>query len=83
MRSATYKRLSDVPLHKPHVIHGLNGHPETCQRLRDLGMAEHTVVRAVLHNPSLMICELHNTRLALHRRVADTIVVSPVAPDKK
>ena len=68
-------RLSDLPLGVECTIQDIQSHPETCQRLREIGFNKHTAVRTVVMNSSQLICEIHNTRIGLHRRIADEIVI--------
>ena len=78
MKNSTGKndtRLSDLPLGIPCTIQDIRSHPETRQRLREIGFNEHTSVRTVVMNSSQLICEVHNTRIGLHRRIADEIVI--------
>jgi Fe2+ transport system protein FeoA len=68
-------RLSDLPLGMECTIQDIQSHPETCQRLREIGFNKDTAVRTVVMNSSQLICEIHNTRIGLHRRIADEIVI--------
>ena len=68
-------RLSDLPLGMECTIQDIQSHPETCQRLREIGFNKDTAVRTVVMNSSQLICEVHNTRIGLHRRIADEIVI--------
>ena len=68
-------RLSDLPLGMACTIQDIQSHPETCQRLREIGFNKDTAVRTVVMNSSQLICEVHNTRIGLHRRIADEIVI--------
>ena len=69
------KRLSDLPLGVQCTIQDIRSHPETRQRLREIGFNKHTSVRTVVMNSSQLICEVHNTRIGLHRRIANEIVI--------
>jgi Fe2+ transport system protein FeoA len=60
------------------TIQDIQSHPETCQRLREIGFNKDTAVRTVVMNSSQLICEVHNTRIGLHRRIADEIVIELV-----
>ena len=59
------------------TIQDIQSRPETCQRLREIGFNKDTAVRTVVMNSSQLICEVHNTRIGLHRRIADEIVIEP------
>ncbi len=67
--------LADVPLGMACTIQDIQSRPETRQRLREIGFNKNTTVRTVVLNSSQLICELHNTRIGLHRRIADEIVI--------
>jgi len=69
--------LSDAPIGVTCVIRELKACPETSKRLRELGISEMAAVRPVVKNRTQMICEVHNTRVGLRRRIARRIVVSP------
>jgi Fe2+ transport system protein FeoA len=75
MNSRTLKKLSEVSIGSRCTIHSLNAHPETCQRLREIGFNKHTSIRTVVMNSSQLICEIHNTRIGLQRRIANEIVI--------
>jgi Fe2+ transport system protein FeoA len=68
-------RLSNAPLGVKYTIRDIQSNPETCQRLREIGFNKHTAVRTVVLNSSQLICEIHNTRIGLHRRIANEIVI--------
>ncbi len=57
-------------------IQQLNTHPETCQRLRELGFCENAIIRCVTNGSTQLICEVCNTRVGLNHSVAKTIIVS-------
>jgi ferrous iron transport protein A len=59
-------------------IQQLNSHPETCQRLRELGFCENATVRCVTNGSTQLICEVWNTRVGLNYSVASSIIVSAV-----
>ena len=69
------RKLSEISLNAQCAIQSLLASPETCQRLREIGLYERTLVRLVARTSSQIICELHNTRIGLHNRVADAILV--------
>jgi Fe2+ transport system protein FeoA len=83
MKNSTSKkntRLSDLPLGTECTIQDILSRPETCQRLREIGFNKHTAVRTVVMNSSQLICEVHNARIGLHRRIANEIVIEPLEP---
>ncbi len=59
-------------------IHQLNSHPETCQRLRELGFCEDATVRLVTNGSMQLICEVCNTRVGLNHSIASDILVTPI-----
>ena len=67
--------LSELPIGVHSTIQDIRSHPETCQRLREIGFNKHTFIRTVVINSSQLICEVHNTRIGLHRRIANEIVI--------
>jgi Fe2+ transport system protein FeoA len=71
------KRLSEIALGIRCTIQSFSARPETCQRLREMGFHERTIVRTVVKTRSQIICELHNTRIGLHNRIANSILVIP------
>ncbi len=72
------KNLSEIPNGELFLIRGIRSHPETQQRLRELGFNEHAIVRTIVKNSSRLICEVQNTRIGIHRRVAKDILVAPM-----
>jgi Fe2+ transport system protein FeoA len=68
-------RLSDVPLGMQCIIRDIHSHPETCQRLREIGFNKHTNIRTLVLNSSQFICEVNNTRIGMHRRIANEIII--------
>jgi Fe2+ transport system protein FeoA len=75
MTDADIRPLSEAPLGAECMIREICASPETRQRLREIGFSENIVVRTVVRNTSQLICELHATRIGLHRRVAETILI--------
>jgi Fe2+ transport system protein FeoA len=56
-------------------IRELAGPPEVATRLREVGFCENQVIRLVAAQASL-ICQVCNTRLAISRDLAATILVT-------
>ncbi len=75
MKREELQPLSDVPAGTECMIREINSTPETRQRLMEIGIRENTVVRTVMSNPSQMICEVNTSRIGLHRRLAQKIVI--------
>jgi len=78
MKQSSTTTLLDIVPGAGCTVHSFRGRPETCQRLRAMGFCEETVVRPVVITHSQIICELHNTRIGLHKRVASGIIVTPL-----
>jgi Fe2+ transport system protein FeoA len=77
MKTEQEEKLSEVSPGVQYTIQHLNAKPETCQRLREIGFHEQTAVRTVVKNSSQIICEVQNTRIGLHNRIAKDIFVVP------
>lgn len=52
--------------------------PDTCQRLREMGLGEEQQVRLVLQSCSV-VCQVCGVRLGISADLADSIVVEPLA----
>ncbi len=48
--------------------------PETCQRLRELGLNEESIIRLIARQATL-ICQVRNARLAFSETLARSILV--------
>jgi Fe2+ transport system protein FeoA len=59
-------------------IQRLAAPPEVTQRLREIGLGEHQVIRLLVHQSNL-ICQVCNARLALRSELAQMIIVEPLA----
>jgi Fe2+ transport system protein FeoA len=60
------------------VIRKLRSSPEVSRRLRELGICEDQVIR-LLNRSTNIVCLVCNARLALNARLAETILVEPLA----
>ena len=60
-------------------IRKLCAKPELQERLRELGLGEHQIVK-LLTSQTNFICQVCNTRLAISAQLAQLILVEPVAP---
>ena len=58
-------------------IKQLTGHPDLCQRLREMGFGEEQSIKCVLKNGSV-VCQVCNVRLGLSAKLADSIWVEPL-----
>jgi Fe2+ transport system protein FeoA len=59
-------------------IKELSTTPDVTNRLRELGMCEEQRIK-LLTRQSSYICQVCNARLAISKRLADSIMVEPVA----
>ena len=55
--------------------------PDLCQRLRELGLCEEQRIKLLLRDQSV-VCQVCNVRLGLSGRLADSIWVEPITPEK-
>ena len=55
--------------------------PDLCQRLRELGFCEEQRIKLLLRDRSV-VCQVCNVRLGLSGRLADSIWVEPITPEK-
>ena len=55
--------------------------PDQCQRLRELGLCEEQRIKLLLRDRSV-VCQVCNVRLGLSGRLADSIWVEPITPEK-
>ncbi len=69
--------LSELPEGTQGRVAELNGHVDFCQRLREMGFCESSVIQKVA-GKSMLICQLCGTRVALSDRAARQIVVEPL-----
>lgn len=58
-------------------IKQLTGHPDLCQRLREMGFGEDQRIKCMLKNGSV-VCQVCNVRLGLSAELADSIWVEPL-----
>jgi len=69
--------LTDLPTGTQGRVAELNGHVDFCQRLREMGFCESSVIQKIA-GKSMLICQLCGTRVALSDRAARQIVVEPL-----
>jgi len=58
-------------------IRKLDGQPEVCRRLREMGFSEDSVVRC-LQTGGSCICQVQHSRVGLSSQLAGQIYVEPV-----
>jgi ferrous iron transport protein A len=66
--------LTELPVGAAGRVCELDGQPELCQRLREIGFCESAVIEKIAGEKTL-ICLLCSTRIALSDRAARHIVV--------
>lgn len=71
------KTLAQTPAGTTVTISHLDSHPDTCNRLREVGFCENATIRLVSTGSSQLICEVCNTRIGLNHTTANAIVVLP------
>ncbi len=71
------KTLAQTPAGTTVTISHLDSHPDTCNRLREVGFCENATIRLVSSGSSQLICEVCNTRIGLNYTTANAIVVLP------
>jgi ferrous iron transport protein A len=54
----------------------LEGRPEVCHRLREMGFCENSVIRCV-QSGAACICQIQHARVGLSQQLARHIVVEP------
>ena len=69
--------LSRLPAGTEARVARLDGKPETCQRLREIGFCESAVICRV-GSEHMMVCQVCGTRVALNRMLAEAIHVEPL-----
>jgi ferrous iron transport protein A len=67
-------RLTELPNGAAGRVCELSGQPETCQRLREMGVGETSIIERVSGQGTLL-CQVCNTRIALSAGAAQHIVV--------
>lgn len=70
-------RLTDLPNGTVGRVCELNGEPEVCQRLREMGVGESIIIERVSGRGTLL-CQVSNTRLALSEGAASHIFVEVI-----
>jgi ferrous iron transport protein A len=71
------KTLAQTPAGTTVTVSHLDSHPDTCNRLREVGFCENATIRMISSGSSQLICEVCNTRIGLSYTTANAIVVLP------
>ena len=67
-------RLTELPARTPAKVSQLDGDPNLCARLREIGFCESAVIERISGERTL-ICQVCNTRIALSDKAAKHILV--------
>ncbi len=78
MPEMTMRTLAEIPAGSTVTVSHLDSHPDTCNRLREIGFCENAEIRCVSNKSSQLICEVCNTRVGLNYSTANAIIVLPV-----
>jgi ferrous iron transport protein A len=70
--------LTELPVGKAAKVWALDGEPNLCSRLREIGFCESASVERVSGRETLL-CQLCGTRIALSSGAAAHIVVEPIS----
>jgi ferrous iron transport protein A len=71
------RTLAEIPAGTTVTVSHLDSHPDTCNRLREIGFCENATIRCVSNGSSQLICEVCNTRVGLNYTTANAILVLP------
>ena len=69
--------LCQLPIGAMGRIHAIVGDSDFCQRLRELGLGESTLVTKI-SGKGPFVCQINGARLALSHGAAAQIVVAPL-----
>ena len=72
--------LNELPTGVPGRVAELNGQTDFCQRLREMGFCESSIIQRI-GGADMLICQLCGTRVALSGRAAQQILVEPLRGD--
>lgn len=78
MKTSQFVSLTEAPLGRHMRVRHLHGHPHACQRLRELGLYENTLIRCVMRNERAIVCQVLNMRVGIDFQLASGILVSTV-----
>lgn len=70
-------RLTELPNGAAGRVCELKGQVEVCQRLREMGIGESTLIER-MSGQGTLLCQISNTRIALSQGAAQHIVVELV-----
>ena len=70
-------RLTELPAGTPAKVSALDGDPNLCARLREIGFCESAVIQRISGERTLL-CQVCNTRIALSDRAARHILVERI-----
>ncbi len=72
--------LSELPAGAAGRVTELSGELDFCQRLREMGFCESSVIQKI-GGKAMLICQLCGARVALSDRAAKQILVEPIRGD--
>jgi ferrous iron transport protein A len=72
--------LTELPVGTAGRVAELSGETDFCQRLREMGFCESSVIQKI-GGKAMLICQLCGTRVALSDRAAKQILVEPIRRD--
>ena len=72
--------LNELPTGVPGRVAELNGQKDFCQRLREMGFCESSIIERIA-GKDMLICQLCGMRVALSDRAAQQIWVEPIRGD--
>jgi ferrous iron transport protein A len=70
-------RLTELPNGAAGRVCQLEGHAELCQRLREMGVGESTIIERISGKATLL-CQVSNTRIAINEGAAHHIMIELV-----
>ncbi|MFI5355781.1 MAG: ferrous iron transport protein A [Opitutales bacterium] len=70
--------LCQLPAGGSGRVYELAGDPEFCQRVREMGFGETTIITKVSGTQTIL-CQVNGTRIALSHGAARNIFVEPIA----
>ena len=70
-------RLTELPNGAAGRVCQLEGQAEVCQRLREMGVGESTIIERISGTATLL-CQVSNTRIAINEGAARHIVIELV-----
>jgi ferrous iron transport protein A len=73
----TCRKLSEAPTGNKFQVECLHGEEGTCQRLREMGFCESSIVEKVAQSGAL-ICKVCDSKIVISKKLAENIIVKDV-----